>query len=156
MIPTQLCSRLLFLSTLCVGLSVALAGSAAVAQDDAAASDAAASDAAGDKPATSDKEFEADKGTESIDTSAFSQEQQDRYTLFASKCSKCHTLARPINTDKTAEQWARYVKRMASKPKSNISPDQAKEVYLFLKFYQAEKDAASAGAAAGDQPEADQ
>jgi hypothetical protein len=92
-------------------------------------------------PAPAEEEFAADAGPESVDVSSYSAEVQARYKLFASKCTKCHTLARPINSDKSDEQWARYVKRMAGKPKSNISPEQAKEIYLFLSFYQTEKDA---------------
>jgi hypothetical protein len=92
-----------------------------------------------------EKEYEADKGSDKISVSNYEASIQQRYKLFSAKCSKCHTLARPINTNKTDEQWMRYVKRMMNKPKANISPDQGKQIYLFLKFFQAEKNAGRAG-----------
>lgn len=86
------------------------------------------------------KEFTADKGPETVDVSAFPKDVQESYAVFASKCSKCHTLARPINTNLAAPEWKMYVKRMMNKPDSGVSPDQGKEVYKFLKFWQEEKD----------------
>lgn len=86
------------------------------------------------------KEFAADKGADKVDVSAYPAKIQAAYAVFASKCSKCHTLARPINTNMKTDAWKMYVKRMANKPDSGISPSQAKEIYSFLKFYQAEKD----------------
>jgi hypothetical protein len=87
------------------------------------------------------KDFAADKGPDKVDVGRFAAEVQEDYRVFAAKCSKCHTLARPINTDLTADAWKMYVKRMSNKPDSGISQDQAKRIYSFLKFYQAEKDA---------------
>ncbi|HLG18226.1 MAG TPA: hypothetical protein VI895_00240 [Bdellovibrionota bacterium] len=86
------------------------------------------------------KEFTADKGPKEVDIGAFPPEVQTDYKVFASKCSKCHTLARPINTNMEAAAWKMYVKRMMNKPDSGISPDQGKTIYRFLKFYQDEKD----------------
>lgn len=86
------------------------------------------------------KTYEADKGPDKVDVSGFPDDIQAAYKTFASKCSKCHTLARPINTDMKVGEWKRYVKRMANKPKSGISKDEAKEIFDFLKFYQAKKD----------------
>ncbi len=48
-------------------------------------------------------------------------EMQKDYKLFSTKCSKCHTIARPINTMMTRDEWERYVKRMMHKPNSGIS-----------------------------------
>ncbi|NOY25339.1 MAG: hypothetical protein GXP62_05650 [Oligoflexia bacterium] len=132
-------TRVALLAALFAG-STALLSNSASAQDDATGG---VDEAAAAESGANDKEYDADKGSDALDVSQFPAEQQERYTLFAAKCSKCHTLARPINTDKTASEWARYVKRMAAKPKSNISPDQAKNVYLFLKYYQSTKDAAA-------------
>ncbi len=92
---------------------------------------------AADPPA---KEFAADKGPDKIDVSGFPKDVQENYAVFASKCSKCHTLARPINTNLTAAEWKMYVKRMMNKPDSGVSPDQGKLIYQFLKFWQDEKD----------------
>jgi mono/diheme cytochrome c family protein len=87
------------------------------------------------------KTYEADKGPDKVDVSGFPDDVQAAYKVFATKCSKCHTLARPINTDMTTGKWKRYVKRMSNKPKSGISQDEAKEIFTFLKFYQSKKDA---------------
>jgi len=48
--------------------------------------------------------FEADKGAESIDVSGYPEQMQEYYEIFFKKCSKCHTIARPINTDFTFGQ----------------------------------------------------
>jgi hypothetical protein len=86
------------------------------------------------------KVFTADKGPKTLDVSSYPKEMQENYKIFAVKCVKCHTLARPINTDKTAQEWKLYVKRMMNKPDSGISPSIGKRIYKFLKFRQANKD----------------
>jgi hypothetical protein len=86
------------------------------------------------------KEFAADKGPSQIDVSSYPKEVQDNYAVFGNKCSKCHTLARPINTNLQPPEWRMYVKRMMNKPDSGISSEQGKRIYQFLKFWQEEKD----------------
>ncbi len=75
-----------------------------------------------------------------MDVSAFPADVQSAYLTFATNCSKCHTLARPINTDMTAGQWNRYVSRMLNKKDSGIALADAKKIRKFLTFYQADKD----------------
>src|SRR5208282_464082 len=75
-----------------------------------------------------------DKGPDKIDVSAYPAPQQAAFKVFASKCSKCHTIARPINTMMTRDEWERYVKRMMHKPNSGISDAQGKEIFDFLVF----------------------
>ncbi len=82
-----------------------------------------------------EKTFEADKGDESIDVSSYPELMQKNYDVFFKKCSKCHTLARPINTDFTLEKWERYVKRMMRKPGSGITKSTGKKIYEFLEYY---------------------
>jgi len=77
-----------------------------------------------------------DKGPDKIDVSAYPAEIQKDYKLFSSKCSKCHTIARPINTLMTRDEWERYVKRMMHKPNSGISDSQGKEIFAFLLYDQ--------------------
>ena len=77
-----------------------------------------------------------DKGPDKIDVSSYPAPQQKAYKLFAEKCSKCHTLARPINTTMTQPEWERYVKRMMHKPNSGISNNQGKDIYEFLLYDQ--------------------
>ena len=77
-----------------------------------------------------------DKGPNTINVSTYPPAQQKAYKLFTSKCSKCHTIARPINTTMTLPEWERYVKRMMHKPNSGISDKQGKDIYEFLAFDQ--------------------
>ena len=77
-----------------------------------------------------------DKGPKTINVSAYPPAQQKAYKLFTSKCSKCHTIARPINTTMTLPEWERYVKRMMHKPNSGISNNQGKEIYEFIAYDQ--------------------
>lgn len=85
---------------------------------------------------TSNVTLPQDKGPATINVSSYPPEQQKNYKLFADKCAKCHTLARPINTTMTDPEWARYVKRMMHKPNSGISDGQGKAIYEFLSFDQ--------------------
>lgn len=85
------------------------------------------------------KVFAADKGPNKINVSGYPKEIQESYKVFAAKCVKCHTLARPINTDMTNQGWKMYVKRMMNKPDSGISPKTGKMIYKFLKYRQEEK-----------------
>jgi cytochrome c5 len=80
-----------------------------------------------------------DKGPDKVDVSAYPAPIQAAYKLFSSKCSKCHTIARPINTMMKREEWQRYVMRMMHKPNSGISDSQGKEIFEFLVHDQTER-----------------
>jgi hypothetical protein len=80
-----------------------------------------------------------DKGPDKIDISGYPKEMQADYKLFASKCSKCHTIARPINTMMKRDEWERYVKRMMHKPNSGINDAQGKQIFDFLVYDQTER-----------------
>ena len=77
-----------------------------------------------------------DKGPDKINVSAYPPDQQKGYKVFADKCAKCHTLARPINTTMSKDDWSRYVKRMMHKPNSGISDAQGKTIFEFLAYDQ--------------------
>jgi len=83
----------------------------------------------------SDKVFDADFGPASIDVSEYPAEMQDLYPLYARKCSKCHTLARSINSGYRGDEWNRYVARMSRKPNSGISPGTGEKILAFLKYH---------------------
>ncbi len=86
-------------------------------------------------PSSEEKLAELDKGPQTIDVSSYPEEMQQKYELFAERCSKCHTLARPINSDYALEEeWSRYVKRMMRKPGSGIAPKEAKQIFEFLAY----------------------
>ena len=78
-------------------------------------------------------DFCADFGPEKIDVSKYPTEQQKNYKVFASRCSKCHTLARPINTEAhaTLDDWEKYVNKMKKKRRSGI---RKKDVPLIISF----------------------
>ena len=78
--------------------------------------------------------FEADLGPTWIDVNAYPPEQQKNYALFSQKCSKCHTLARPINSSMRGDEWNAYVNRMSRKAGSGISPRDGEVILGFLVF----------------------
>ena len=80
-----------------------------------------------------------DKGPDKIDVSKYPAPQQAAYKVFATKCSKCHTIARPLNTMMKRDEWERYVKRMMHKPNSGISDSQGKQIFEFMVYDQVER-----------------
>ena len=93
-----------------------------------------------DDTGSDEKVFEADKGPDKIDVKKYPKEMQSNYKIFYKRCSKCHTIARPINTDFTIEKWKRYVKRMMRKPGSGITSKTGKKIFLFLEYYTEHKE----------------
>jgi cytochrome c5 len=76
-----------------------------------------------------------DKGPAVIDVAAYPAGIRKGYAIFREKCTLCHTLARPINSDfALPDEWSRYVKRMMYKPGSMISPANGKKIYEFLVY----------------------
>jgi hypothetical protein len=76
-----------------------------------------------------------DDGPDKIDVSGYPKEQAARYPVFVQKCSKCHPVARPINSRFDASEWKRYMKKMIRRPNSGINEEQAADIYEFLKFF---------------------
>jgi hypothetical protein len=76
-----------------------------------------------------------EKGPATIDVSKYPQGIQDNYAIFSQKCSQCHKLSRPINSDYVLpDEWSRYVKRMMHKPGSGIDSSDGKKIYEFLVY----------------------
>ena len=76
-----------------------------------------------------------DKGPTKIDVSKYPPEMQKTYKLFTTKCSHCHTIARPINSEFVLEdEWERYIKRMMRNAGTFIAPEEGKQIYAFLVF----------------------
>lgn len=86
------------------------------------------------------KVYDADLGRAWIDVGSYPAEQRRAYSLFAQKCSKCHTLARPINSSLTSDDWLAYVARMGRKPGSGISPGDGDVILSFLVFDSARRE----------------
>jgi|SRR5450631_392765 hypothetical protein len=76
-----------------------------------------------------------EKGPATIDISKYPQGIQDNYAVFSQKCTQCHKLSRPINSDYALpDEWSRYVKRMMRKPGSGIDSSDGKKIYEFLTY----------------------
>ncbi len=86
-----------------------------------------------------------DRGPRELDVSAYPPEIREGYRVFAHKCSKCHTLARPLNTTMRADFWARYVGEMMQRPASNIGETDARAIYAFLAYDQTHRKDADPG-----------
>ncbi len=76
-----------------------------------------------------------EKGPATVDVSKYPKPIQEDYQLFTEKCSQCHKLSRPINSDYALpDEWSRYVKRMMNKPGSGIGRGEGKKIYDFLVY----------------------
>jgi cytochrome c5 len=107
--------------------------------------------------ATKARIAEFDKGPSTVDVSHYPKGIQENYKVFRQKCSVCHTLARPINSDfALPDEWSRYVKRMMHKPGSMISPTDGKKIYAFLVYDASVRKQAALDAKLAQLPPADQ
>jgi cytochrome c5 len=76
-----------------------------------------------------------EKGAATINVSKYPAGIQENYEVFSQKCTQCHKLSRPINSDYALpEEWSRYVKRMMNKPGSGIGSSEGKKIYDFLVY----------------------
>ncbi len=115
--------------------------------------------AAGDEidAATKARIAQFDKGPATVDVSHYPGPIQADYKVFRQKCTLCHTLARPINSDfALPDEWSRYVKRMMHKPGAMISPTDAKKIYTFLVYDASVRKQALLDAKLAQLPAADQ
>jgi hypothetical protein len=76
-----------------------------------------------------------EKGPATVDVSKYPDGVKENYEVFSAKCSQCHKLSRPINSDYAMpEEWSRYIKRMMRKPGSGISTGDGKKIFDFLAY----------------------
>jgi hypothetical protein len=76
-----------------------------------------------------------EKGPATVDVSKYPNGIKENYEVFSQKCTQCHKLSRPINSDYALpEEWSRYIKRMMHKPGSGISAGEGKKIYEFLVY----------------------
>lgn len=67
------------------------------------------------------------------------------YQVFAQRCSKCHSLARPLNARIDDDSyWELYVRRMRLQPSSGISVADTVPILRFLHFHSREQKRRSA------------
>ena len=76
-----------------------------------------------------------ERGPATVDVSKYPDTIKEDYQVFSEKCSQCHKLSRPINSDYALpDEWSRYIKRMMHKPGSGISAGDGKKIYDFLAY----------------------
>lgn len=87
--------------------------------------------------------------SEGLDISTLPANVQADYRVFAVRCSKCHSLARPLESGISNDAyWAEYVERMRRQPASGISPVDVAPILRFLHYYSSDrKDRQHAGGA---------
>jgi hypothetical protein len=77
---------------------------------------------------------------EGLDPRSLPEAIRPDYALFAQRCSKCHSLARPLQSGIDDDEfWARYVARMRQQPGSGISADDSGVILRFLHYFAAEQ-----------------
>jgi mono/diheme cytochrome c family protein len=77
---------------------------------------------------------------EGLEPATLPVEQRADYAIFAQRCSKCHSLARPLNSGISDENyWSLYVARMRRQPGSGISQEDAEPILRFLHYYSVEQ-----------------
>lgn len=83
-------------------------------------------------PQATPKTYPADKGQNYVEVSGYPSKMREYYELFANRCSRCHTLARPVNSVFTEEEWKKYVQKMMRKAGSGLTPKTAGRITEFL------------------------
>ncbi len=77
--------------------------------------------------------------TEGLDPSKIPDNVRADYELFATRCSKCHGLSRPLQAGITDDdQWVMYVRRMRRQQGSGISHEDEQIILRFLRWYAAD------------------
>ncbi len=78
--------------------------------------------------------------SEGLDPSTLPAEVRDDYAVFARRCSKCHSLARPLTAAISDDSyWSMYVTRMRRQPGSGISQEDTAPILRFLHYYSLEQ-----------------
>lgn len=73
------------------------------------------------------------------------------YRVFAQKCSKCHSLSRPLESGITNDDyWAEYVERMRRQPSSGISHADVVPILRFLHYYSTDRELRKRASQTGD------
>jgi hypothetical protein len=78
--------------------------------------------------------------SEGLEPATLPAELRADYAVFAQRCSKCHSLARPLNSGISDENyWSLYVARMRRQPGSGITQEDAGPILRFLHYYSLEQ-----------------
>jgi hypothetical protein len=74
--------------------------------------------------------------TEGLDPARMPERVRADYSLFALRCSKCHSLSRPLQSGITDDGfWAEYVERMRRQPGSGITSEDTIPILRFLHYF---------------------
>ncbi len=77
---------------------------------------------------------------EGLDPATLPSDVQSDYALFAVRCSKCHSLARPLTSGIDDDNyWVDYVARMRRQPASGISAEDTVGILRFLHYFSLEE-----------------
>jgi hypothetical protein len=73
-----------------------------------------------------------------LDVARLPADERGDYAVFAQRCSKCHSLSRPLESGITEDDfWVAYVARMRRQPGSGISRSDEVPILRFLHYYSA-------------------
>jgi len=74
--------------------------------------------------------------SEALDPSSLPESIRADYAIFSQRCSKCHSLQRPLASGITNdEQWQHYVARMRRQPGSGITITDEEPILRFLHYW---------------------
>lgn len=77
---------------------------------------------------------------DSLDPATMPEQVRPDYALFAQRCSKCHSLARPLTSGiDDDDYWVDYVARMRRQPASGISQEDTVGILRFLHYFSLEE-----------------
>ena len=77
---------------------------------------------------------------EGMDTASMPDDIKGDYEVFARRCSKCHSLARPLNSGIDDDEfWVNYVARMRLQPGSGINQADSFVILRFLRYFSREQ-----------------
>jgi hypothetical protein len=92
---------------------------------------------------------------DSLDPATMPEDIRPDYAVFAQRCSKCHSLARPLTSGiDDDDYWVDYVARMRRQPASGISQDDTIVILRFLHYFSLEEKRKKAKLPPGSPPAA--
>jgi hypothetical protein len=76
------------------------------------------------------------RGEGGVEPASLPSDIQGDYAMFARRCSKCHSLARPLSAGITDDDyWREYVERMRRQPASGITRSDEEPILRFLHYW---------------------
>jgi hypothetical protein len=71
-----------------------------------------------------------------VDVSAYPADMQRAYKVFATRCSRCHAIGKPLAASYTTDQeWQDVIRRMARMQGASIAPSEQDDCRKFLVFH---------------------